>query len=238
MKSNVQGFLSESSDQPRRSIFLVDDHPIFCEVLSQLLDESGDFEVVGSCGDGETAMAQLAGLKVDILILDLMLPGISGLEVLSRLRAMEFQGRTVVYSGGATDELVAAVFAQGVNAFVEKSAKVEELLSSLRAVGRGESLMNSRMSTVVRTIVRQRIACKSLSGEDLAILRLLALQYTAKEIGSDMEMSLSGVYKARKRIEERLAMKHRGDFFSMAVKLGLVQVGDYRSRREQKGAAP
>jgi DNA-binding NarL/FixJ family response regulator len=238
MKSNIQEPFSESSGKPYRSIFLVDDHPIFCEVLSKLLEESGDFKVVGSCGDGETAMVQLPGLKVDILILDLMLPGISGLEVLSRLRAIEFQGRTVVYSGGATDELVAAVFAQGVSAFVEKNARVEELLSSLRAVGRGESVMNLRMSSVIRTMVRQRVSCKLLTSHDLLILRLLALRYTAKEIGSEMKMSLSGVYKARQRIEERLVIQSRGDFFTMALKLGVVQGGDSKDLREQKKIAP
>jgi DNA-binding NarL/FixJ family response regulator len=165
----------------------------------------------------------LETLQVDILLLDLMLPGISGLEVLERLRGSKCVTRTVVYSGIATDESIAAAFAEGVSAFIEKSSGAEELLTSLRAVVRGEFPMNSRMSSVLRSVVRQRTARKDLAPSDLLILRRLALRHTAKEIADELGMSASAVYKARMRIGSRLGLSGRAGFFSAAASLGLVQ---------------
>jgi two-component system nitrate/nitrite response regulator NarL len=205
-------------------VFVVDDHPIFSDVLAELLNQSGDFVVAGSASNGEEALTRLASMEVDVLLLDLMLPGISGLEVLERLRGMDFAAKTVVYSGVATDEAIAAAFAQGVSAFIEKSAGVDELLTSLRSVMKGEFPMNSRMSSVLRAVVRQRTARKDLAPSDLLILRRLALRHTAKEISDELGMSASAVYKARTRIGARLGLSGRAGFFSAAASLGLVQV--------------
>ena len=205
---------------------MVDDHPIFAQVLAELLNQSGDFVVVGSAGDGRTALAMLAGLKVDVLLLDLMLPGISGLEVLDQLRQKRSAVRTVVYSGVASDESIAAAFAFGACAVVEKSAEVNELFDALRTVARGGFPMNSRMSGVLRAVVRQRTAGKELGLSDLLILRRLALHNTAKEIADELGLSASAVYKARKRIMHRMGLTERGGFLGAASRLGLISPAD------------
>lgn len=223
VKNNAPVVEPEGGAKRPHRVFVVDDHPIFSDVLAELLNQSGDFAVVGSASSGEEALARLEALPVDILLLDLMLPGISGLEVLERLRGRDGVMRTVVYSGMATDESIAAAFAQGVSAFIEKSAGVEELLASLRAVVRGEFPMNARMSGVLRAVVRQRMARKDLAASDLLILRRLALRHTAKEIADELGMSASAVYKARTRIATRMGLSGRAGFYSAAASLGLVQ---------------
>ncbi len=223
VKTNAPTAEPESGAKISYRVFVVDDHPIFSDVLAELLNQSGDFVVAGSASNGEEALTRLATLEVDILLLDLMLPGISGLEVLERLRGIDFAAKTVVYSGVATDESIAAAFAQGVSAFIEKSAGVDELLTSLRSVMKGEFPMNSRMSSVLRAVVRQRTARKDLAPSDLLILRRLALRHTAKEIADELGMSASAVYKARTRIGTRLGLSGRAGFFAAAASLGLVQ---------------
>lgn len=204
-------------------VFVVDDHPIITAVLTDLLQQSEDFEVVGSADTGEEALARLATLPVDILLLDLLLPGISGLELLQRLPKGSAAPRTVIYTGSGTDDSIAAAFAHGVSAFLEKSASVEELLASLRAVVRGEFPLNSRLSGVLRTLVRQQQPRRELGALDLQVLRKLALHHSTKEIAHELGLSTSGVYKARTRITTRLGLAEHTDFRSAAANLGLLQ---------------
>ncbi len=201
-KSRVQE--PQKGGKPALRIFLVDDHPVFAQMLAEVLNQSGDFVVVGSAGDGRTALAMLAELEVDVLLLDLMLPVISGLEVLAQLRQKRSAVRTVVLSGVASDESIATAFVLGACAVVEKSAEVNELFDALRTVARGGFPMNSRVSGVLRTVVRQRTAGKELAQSDLLILRRLELHYTVKKIADELGLSASAVYKARTRIRHRM----------------------------------
>lgn len=226
MSINKQGLaqaaekVAEQKVTPR--VFVVDDHPIFTEVLAELLNQSGEFLVVGSAGDGRTALAMMAEMQVDLLLLDLMLPDLSGLEVLEQLRLKRSTVRIVVYSGMASDESIAAAYSRGACAVLEKSAHVNELMETLRAVMRGEFPMNSRMSGVLREMVRQRTVSNGLGRTDLLILRRLAMRHTAKEIAVELESSVSAVYKARTRIMRRMGLTSRSGFAQAAESLGLV----------------
>ena len=208
--------------KPPIRTFIVDDHPIFAEVLADMLNQSGDFTVVGLANDGETALKRLAGLAVDIVILDLMLPGMGGLELLEALRANRSEAKLVMCSGLGTDKVILEAYAQGVSAFVEKSMAVEELFSTLRSVVAGNFPLNSRMSGLLRDFVRQRKAFKPLAAGDMLILRRLSNGQTLKEIAGELGISVSGVYKARARIKARLNIKGAAGFFHVAMSLGLV----------------
>jgi DNA-binding NarL/FixJ family response regulator len=246
MKTNAFVPELQNGGKPPFRVFVVDDHPIFAQVFSELLNQSGDFVVVGSAGDGQTALAMLRELKVDVLLLDLMLPGISGLEVLGQLRQERSAVRTVVYSGMASDESIAAAFAFGACAVVEKSAEVNELFRALRTVAGGGFPLNSRMSGVLRTVVRQQTAGKELGQPDLLILRRLALRNTVKEIAQELRLSASAVYKARKRIMHRMGLTERGGFLGAATRLGLIAAAGEvaapragtRGRRNRGESAP
>lgn len=207
---------------PAIRVFLVDDHPIYAQVMAEVLRQAGGFAVVGSAGDGETAVDLLRGLEVDVLLLDLVLPRMGGLEVLNAVRGFPGLARAVVYSGMATDESIAAAFTLGAAGFIEKSAPVEEVIGTLRAVARGESPLSARMSGVLRSLVRQRTAQKELSASDLAVLRGLARLLSPKEIAGELGLSLSAVYKARDRIANRAGGGDRPDFPAIAAGLGLI----------------
>ena len=208
--------------KPPIRMFIVDDHPIFTEVLAEMLNRSGDFTVVGSASDGETALKRLAGLAVDIVILDLMLPGMGGLELLGALRTNRTEARLVICSGLGTDPVILEAYTQGVSAFVEKSMAVEELFSTLRAVAAGDFPLNERMSRVLRDFVRQRKSFKPLVAVDLLILRRLAMGLPLKEIADELGISTVGAKKARARIKSRMKIKGPAGFFQVAMSLGLV----------------
>jgi DNA-binding NarL/FixJ family response regulator len=203
-------------------IFVVDDHPIFSDVIAEVLNDAPDFTVVGTARDGESALALMGNVQVDVLMLDLVLPSLSGLEVLEAVRARNPELKTVICSGVTTDEVIVAAFAAGVNAIVEKTSNVEELLQTLRTVARGDYPMNTRLNDVLRAVVQQRLTTKPLSASDLQILRRLANGLGVKEVASELGISASGVYKARTRIAARLAIAKPNGLSSAAARLGLV----------------
>lgn len=208
--------------KPRSRVFIVDDHPILSEVLADMLNRTDDFTVVGVATDGERALKQLEGLSVDILLLDLMLPGMGGLELLEAVRATRAQMKVVMCSGVGGDNAIMEAYSQGVSAYVEKSTGVDELFSTLRAVAAGKFPLNSRMGGLIRAQVRRRKAFKPLAAGDLLILRRLSNGQSLKEIAGELGISASGVYKARARIKARMNIKGAAGFFHVAMSLGLV----------------
>lgn len=215
--------LNAITDKSTTRVFLIDDHPLYSTVLTEILRDSGDFEMVGSATDGAAAITFLKEYPVDLVLVDLMLPGMSGIEVLETLRDLKLPVKAVVFSGLGTDESIAATFSLGACAYVEKSVEVKELLETLRAVARGEFPLNARTSDVLRGMVRQRTRAKPLASPDLMILKRLAGHASAKEIAEEMGLSLSGVYKARARLATRLGTDNWEGFAAAAANYGLVQ---------------
>ena len=210
------------SRSPLPRVYIVDDHPVFVGMLSELLNHSGYFQVVGSAGDGATALNELSRVEVDVLLLDLLMPGMSGLELLERLKDQRRRIRTAVFSGVSSDEAIAAAFARGASAVLGKYAPIPELINALRAVAAGESPMNSHTSGVLRALVQQRTLGRDLGKTDMSVLRRLAVHRTVKEIADELSMSKSAIYKSRCRIMQKLGVTQASRLPSAARKLGLV----------------
>jgi DNA-binding NarL/FixJ family response regulator len=206
-------------------IFILDDHGLFTTVLVQILARSGDFNVVGTASNGTEALEKLAVVEAELVLVDLILPGMSGIEFIQALRARGSRVKIVVCSGVTTDRALETALALGALAFVEKSASVEELLVSLRAVAKGEFPMSPRVAAALRKIVQRRNGRKPLASGDLEILRRLARGEGTKQIAAEANLSLSAIYKARRRIAERTGAVDHWDLRSVALGLGLLHEG-------------
>lgn len=207
---------------PATQVLLVDDHPIYTAALADVLEDAGGFRIVGTVQNGADAVAFLGTHPVDLMVVDLMLPGMSGLEIIAAALEVAPEIKIVVFSGLGTPESVQAAFGLGTCAFLEKSAPVAELIESLRAVLRGEFPLGPMASDIVRNLVRLRAKKKPLAPDDLRILRLFAENRTAKEIADEMSRSLSSIYKARDRIASRLEVKSARELAPRARALGLI----------------
>lgn len=201
---------------------MVEDHPLLSDLLAEVLNRTGEFEVVGKATNAEEAQGILAAGEVDLLLLDLVLPGMSGLELLQGLRDRFPTLRTVVFSGVAKDESVRAAFGRGAVAYIDKSAGMDELLGSLRAVMRGEFSAEERWPEKPGAAAQPRRSRKDLAPIDLEILRRLAARQTAKAIAAELSISRSGIYKARARIVARLDLAGCGEIPEAAANLGLI----------------
>jgi DNA-binding NarL/FixJ family response regulator len=211
------------------SVFIIDDHELLSATLRDVLDLEDDFEVLGTSGDGAEALARLAKTPADIVLLDLVLPGLNGVEVSRKIVSLFPNTKIAVCSGVDSDEAIELAFASGAHLFVEKRAKVEELLKALRTLRDGKCFLTERQARVLKDSVRRRSAKKPLAPHDIDILRKMVLNKSAKEIAAEQGVSQSCVYKARRRIVERVGAGDVGSMQVAAARLGLVNQGLGRS---------
>ena len=210
----------------RTKVFVVEDHEMVATVFVELLTRSTEFEVVGTARDGAAAATQIALLRPDIVLLDLLMPGSGGLELMTVLQRERSAPKIVVCSGVDTDQAHEAAIALGALAFVAKSASVEELLETLRDVAANRVRLTPRMAESLRQLVRSRDTQKPLCAQDLAVLRQLATDHTPKEIAAATGLTVSGVYKIRRRICARTGASRGRDFRSAAARLGLIDTSE------------
>lgn len=203
-------------------VFIVDDHPLFTSVLAEVLAESGGFTVVGTAGEGTSALEQIKSLVPEILVLDLRLPGASGLELLRTLQEVKLPTRIVICSGVPDSEAIEMSYALGARCFVEKKQPIVDLVSVLRKVAAGEEPISERAAGVLRDALRRKNPPRRITGAELEILRRLATGQNTREIAAGMGLSIAAVYKARTRIGVQFGVRTAGDMRRVAARLGLI----------------
>jgi len=130
-------------------LLIVDDHPVVRQGLRTFLDTRPGFEVVGEAGDGETAVAEAARLRPDVILLDLVMPGVDGLEALGRIRAADPAARVLVLTSFASADQVLPALRRGAAGYLLKDAAPAEVEAAIRAVHRGEGLLDPAVTATV-----------------------------------------------------------------------------------------
>jgi DNA-binding NarL/FixJ family response regulator len=220
-------------------IFIVEDHPIFSGVLSRLLADSGEFEVLGTTCVGVDAINFIKENEIDILLIDLELPGISGLEIISAIRTFNTSIKIMIISGFCTDRAIYMGFTLGVSGFLEKSLDADEFMQAMRELVAGKLLISSRVSDVLKRMVQYSVRSKPLATGDLQVLRLLAQQTPIKEIAQQMGLAISTVYKTRERIMARTGGKNTlSALHSLAADYGMFQPDLYAFKTAPEKSSP
>src|SRR5207248_5229079 len=130
-------------------LLIVDDHPVVRQGLRTFLETRPDFEVVGEAGDGETAVAEAARLRPDVILMDLVMPGVDGLEALGRIRAADPGARVLVLTSFASADQVLPALRRGAAGYLLKDAAPAEVEAAIRAVHRGEGLLDPAVTATV-----------------------------------------------------------------------------------------
>ena len=204
------------------SVFIVDDHPLYCKVLTEILRNSEEFKVIGSASDGLAAIKFLRENDVDLLLLDIVIPGVTGLEILAMLQNLKKRTKVVVLSGLGLNEAIASAFSLGAAAYIDKKIDAAEIVETLKAVARGEFPLNSQTSKVVSDMVKRKSQLKPLRSIDLQVLMGLASGTSIKEIAHNAGISISGAYQARARIVARTGANRWEGFAMIAASYGLM----------------
>jgi two-component system response regulator NreC len=215
---------SNAGDQggDRIRIVLADDHAVVRSALRLLLEGEPDFEVAAEAGDSETATRYVLGHKPDVLVLDLNMPGESGLSAIPKLRSQSPNTQIVVLTMQGETAFAREAMQAGARAYVLKDAAESELVQAVRLAARGETYLQPELGARLASEPDPR-PTDELSERELEVLRLIALGYTNNEIAEQLYLSVRTVESHRAHIQQKLRRTTRSELVRYALERGLLQ---------------
>lgn len=210
--------MKHTTTNSKLGILIVDDHPIVRFGLNALLSTQDDLEVVGLAENGEAALELLRSISVDIALVDLRMPGLSGVETLRSIGEFGCHVRTIIISSFEYDEEVYAAVKAGAQGFVHKEADAEDILRAIRAVGRGMQAFPKHISE--RLASDQMTA--GLSVRETEVLQLVATGLTNKEVARTLNISQFTVRNHLNHITQKLDATDRTEAIFIALQTGLI----------------
>jgi DNA-binding NarL/FixJ family response regulator len=198
----------------RIKVLIVDDHPLFRSGLRQVIEADPGLELAGEAGDGVTALQRILERKPDVAVLDVDLPGQSGLDVARAIHERKIPTRVIILTMHQEEELINQALDFGVNGFVLKENAVGNILDAIEAVAAGEHYLSPEVSG---HLVRRHNRAEALAGQkpgldDLTkaerrILRLIAEKKTSREIAAELFISPRTVEAHRANISAKLELR-------------------------------
>jgi DNA-binding NarL/FixJ family response regulator len=211
-------------------ILVADDHPVVRDGVVAMLSTQPDFVVVGEAADGLEAVALAQALRPNIILLDLEMPGLDGVEALAQMRAACPEVRALVFTAFDTDDRIVGAVRAGAQGYLLKGAPRDELFNAIRVVSAGGSLLQP----VVASKLLQRISAppetasapaEALTEREQQVLVLLAQGRLNKEIAAALDISERTVKFHVSAILSKLGAGNRTEAVTMAVQRGLVTLG-------------
>ncbi|MEY5010392.1 MAG: hypothetical protein RLZZ253_1531 [Verrucomicrobiota bacterium] len=202
------------------SVLIVDDHPAIRAGLRALLESEPDFCVAAECGDGPSAIEAFATLAPDLVLLDLRMPGLQGLEVLAALLDQNPEAKIVVNTTFDTDEDIFRAIHAGASSFLTKDLPKEEIFAVLRAVLSGRSQLPAH----VENRLKARAARPHLTERELEVLQLLGRGRSNKEMASELHLSEEAVKSRLKIVFQKLGVEDRTGAVLHGLKIGLLKL--------------
>ncbi|HEY3365227.1 MAG TPA: response regulator transcription factor [Symbiobacteriaceae bacterium] len=209
-------------------ILLADDHALFRSGLAALLSAHADFAVVGEAADGFEAVRQAVSLRPDVVLMDIGMPGIGGVEATREIRRQAPSTRILALTQHDDEGYLRQMLKAGAGGYLVKKAADMELYGAVRAVARGELYLHPSMTRLlVEEVVFRPAAADSAKAEQLSerereTLRLLALGHTNREVAERLFVSVKTAETYKARIAEKLGLQRRSDLVRYARSLGLL----------------
>jgi two-component system response regulator NreC len=210
-------------------ILIADDHAIVRDGLRQLLSGQKDMEVIGEAEDGKQALEKVKALHPDVTLLDIAMPQLSGLEVISLIKESVPKTQIVVLSMHSKETYVQQVLSSGALGYVLKASPSTDVLEAIRAAHRGDYFLSSKLRTeVISAYAKRQKSSPALSGYDLLsereqqVFRLVAQGYSTGQIGEILCVSPKTVEKHRTSIMSKLGVRDRLGLMKYAIKIGVV----------------
>jgi DNA-binding NarL/FixJ family response regulator len=208
-------------------IVLADDHPVVRHGIRLALDAEPDLEVVAEAGDGAEAVDVALREQPDLVVLDVSMPRMTGLQAAAELQRRLPDTRTLILSMHESEQFLFEALRAGSSGYVLKSGADTDLVDACRAALRGESfLYPSAISALVRTYVSQRSRderTQILTPRETEILKLIAEAHSSKEIAELLVLSVKTVDRHRANILEKLGLRDRVELTRYAIRSGLVE---------------
>jgi DNA-binding NarL/FixJ family response regulator len=209
-------------------ILIADDHSIVRSGLKKVLDAKPDLEVVAEAVDGHEAVEKALKEDVHLVILDVSMPRMTGVQAATELHKRKPELRIVMLSMHDSEQFLFEALKAGASGYVLKTGADTDIVDAVRAAMRGDSfLYPSAVTTLVRDYVERRGRGEEqfdvLTPRELEVLKLIAEAYTSKQIASTLFISIKTVERHRQNILDKLGMRDRVELTRYAIRRGLIQ---------------
>jgi DNA-binding NarL/FixJ family response regulator len=209
-------------------ILIADDHAIVRSGLKRVLDAKPDMEVVAEAEDGAEAVDKALHERVDLAILDVSMPRMTGIQAAAELHKREPQLKTLMLSMHDSEQFLFEALKAGASGYVLKSGADTDIVDAVRAAMRGDSYVYpSAVTTLVRDYVERRGRGEEqfdlLTPREREVLKLIAEAYTSKQIADELFISIKTVDRHRQNILDKLGMRDRVELTRYAIRRGLIQ---------------
>ncbi|PIC00297.1 response regulator transcription factor [Caulobacter sp. X] len=200
------------------SVLIVDDHPLLREGVTAVLEAEPDIRVVGEAADGLDAIAQFKNLRPDLVLMDLQMPGVDGVEAISAIRAIAPDARIIVLTTYAGDVRALSALRAGASGYLLKSSLRRELIDTIRAVLGGQRCLHPE---VAHDIAVNAIA-EPLSDREIDVLRRVAQGAANKQIARALALSEDTVKGHMRSIFSKLDVTDRTQAVTVAYRRGII----------------
>ncbi len=215
---------------PKTRILIADDHVLVREGIRALLGLHDEVEVVGEASDGKEAITMTDKLKPDIVLMDISMPGLGGLEATVEIRKSNPDVRILVLSQYDDKEYVSRFLKAGVAGYILKKAVGEELITAIRAVARGEAYLYPSIASsvidgyLVKDIKEVEDPFDRITDRELQVLKLIGEGLPHKEIASTLGISTKTVIAHQTNICEKLDIHSKAGLIKYAYKKGIIKI--------------
>ena len=209
----------------RATVLVADDHPLFLEAVTLALRQRPDLELVATATDGRAALEAIAEHRPDVALLDLQMPGLTGLQVLNALRRDGVPTRVVFLSGVVDGPSVFAAMAGGASGYLPKEASRDEILDALVAAARGDVTIAPGLQAGFTAELQQRQPADRplLTPRELEILRLTADGLSAPAVAERLHLSPATIKTHQQSLYEKLGVSDRAAAVATAMRRGLLE---------------
>ena len=209
---------------PTIRTLLADDHPLVLEGVQSCLDGFGGIEIVGTARDGDEAVRMAGLLRPDIVLMDVNMPGMNGLDATELLRERYPEIKLLILSMHDTREYVETALEYGASGYVLKDGPTAEIAAAIQAVHAGGVYFSARISPFLRGEASESQSVRTLTTREQTVLLLLAQGNSNKEIARDLDISIRTVETHRKNIKRKTGHSSTAGLTRYAIESGILNL--------------
>ena len=212
------------NDEARKiRLLLVDDHTLMRATLRTTLEREPDIDVVGEAGDGETTLAQLRELTPDLVLMDISMPGLNGIETTLKIVSEHPGVKVLALSTYLERRFVAHMLNAGALGYISKTARIEELLLGIRTAMLGQRYLSSEIAAMMANTPPDKASQARLGRREIAVLKLIAQGRTSPEIAKTLYIATATVEVHRSNIMEKLDLHSIAELTQYAIREALIE---------------
>lgn len=212
------------------TVYLVDDQAMIRAAFRSLLEEQPGFEIVGDCGDARVAVEEIGELRPEIVLMDITMPGLSGIDAIPLVRKASKHSRIVMLTHHEGETFVEQALKAGAQGYLSKDSEPAELAIALKSAMQGHSFLSPKVASGL--VARARGGAEGpqhssridqLTPREREVFQLLALGHSNKEVARDLSMSLGTAKKHRENLQRKLDCHSPAELARLAIREGLLE---------------